>query len=225
MNRKEKLYTDQYYHVYNRGVEKRLIFLSNHDYSRFVDTLFHYLITNEKYTLTLDSTKKSAESAEAASEVVSEKGFVRPVELLAYCLKPNNFHLELKQRIDGGISRYIHRVVTSLTNYFNKKNERVGPLLQGRFKYKRIESEEQMIYVSKYIHRNPINPEEAQLTTTDNLLNYPWSSLPSYVSGQKDLLYKDSILVAFGSPNDYKQFVLENYDENQSESFKYLNLE
>lgn len=245
MNRKEKLVTGEYYHVYNRGVEKRRIFLGQKDYQRFEDLLFHYLLTDEKYSdakATADSlAKQTSQKVQSAPEAASGEtsadeqrqinhqrgrlGFLAPVALIAYVLMPNHFHLLLKQLIDRGTTNYLHRVTTSLTNYFNKKNERVGPLLQGRFKYKRIESEEQLLYGSKYIHRNPVELGQTKTATADNLLNYRWSSLPDYLSGSNGFLLKDPVLGTFASPGKYRQFVFEDYDEKQTASLDVLRLD
>lgn len=255
MNRKEKLATGEYYHVYNRGVEKRRIFLGQKDYQRFEDLLFHYLLTNEKFTVNREKNAEELRNFKSQlsgrlSEATSEEpaadgrrqdglrrgrlvnaygndvdGFKPPVALLTYILMPNHFHLLLKQLIDKGTTNYLHRIATSLTNYFNKKNERVGPLFQGAFKYKRVESEEQLLYLSKYIHRNPTESSQTKIAAVDDLLNYRWSSLPNYLSGSNDFLLKDPILGTFPSPAKYRQFVLEDYDETQTAAIDLLRLD
>lgn len=255
MNRKEKLVTGEYYHIYNRGVEKRRIFLGQNDYQRFEDILFHYILTDEKFTTNRERTaeelrKLKSRLSEATSEETSEekgndtrlqdniyrgrlgdigdttRSFQSPVAILAYVLMLNHFHLLLKQLIDKGITNYLHRIATSFTNYFNKKNERVGPLFQGAFKYKRVESEEQLIYLSKYIHRNPFESHRTKIATADDLLNYRWSSLPDYLAGDDSgLLSKDPILGNFSSPEKYRQFVLEDYDEKQAAAIDVLRLD
>mgnify|MGYP001563092996 CR=1 FL=1 len=146
MQRKEKLVKNEFYHVYNRGVEKRKIFGSDKDLLRFKRILLHYLVTDKKFT---DENPELEEIVEATLNKSLKAGFRKTVELVCYCLMPNHFHLLLKQLTENGISCYLQKVLTAYTKYFNLKNERVGPLFQGRFKAKRIETETQLIYVSK----------------------------------------------------------------------------
>lgn len=225
MNRKEKLITGECYHIYNRGVEKRLIFPAKKDYHRFLDTLFHYLTTNEKYSDTNAPHANQQRNVETAALTKYDLDFKKRVELLAYCLMPNHFHLLLKQLVDGGITKYMHRITTSFTKFFNTKTERVGPLLQGRFKYKRIESEEQLLHVSKYIHRNPLESSRTKLTAADDLINYPWSSFAAYLSEDNFFILKDPVLGTFSSPEKYGEFVLEDYDEKQIATLDVLRLD
>ncbi len=138
---------------------------------------------------------------------------------------PNHFHFLLKQLVESGITNYLHRVTTSFTNYFNLKYDRVGPLLQGAFKYKRIESEEQFVYVSKYIQRNPLELLNPQSESGSALIDYPWSSLACYVNQTEEPLFKEPILASFSSPQDYRGFVLETTDNQQEEGMRFLHLD
>lgn len=211
MNRKEKLVAGQFYHVFNRGVEKRTIFTSVKDYQRFKNTLFHYLISDKKFT-------DENPSTEALNKLNLDKalaeGFKKLVEVIAYCLMPNHFHLLLKQLTVTGITDYLHQVTTSYSRHFNLKYERVGGLLQGTFKSRRIDSEEQLIYVSKYIHRNPLDSNKLDLDWNEALA-YPWSSLGDYSKSNEELVFKDPVLASFNSPRSYLKFVSENFEEKE----------
>lgn len=230
MNRKEKLVTDQIYHVYNRGVEKRIIFTYEQDYRRFIDCSFHYLFSNERYSDAVNSMENGLRTT--LREVTSRNGasrnevedFVRPVEIIAYCLMPNHIHLLVKQLVDGGISKYIHKISTSFTNYFNLKYNRVGSLFQGPFKYKRIETEEQLHYLTKYIHRNPLEIIK-ETGSPFRLSDYPWSSLPAYLGTTEEPLLKELVLESFPSVGQYSSFVTEEEELNKIEDLKHLNLE
>lgn len=218
MNRKEKLITGQFYHVYNRGVEKRVIYSSFKDYQRFKTLIFHYLITNKKFT---DENPEITALTKVALDRSLAEGFKKKVEVLAYCLMPNHFHIMIKQLTDRGVSEYMHRVITSYTKYFNKKYDRVGPLLQGPFRYKRIESEGQLIYVSKYIHRNPIESSKNHLSW-NHVLTYRWSSLPSYQLNSEELLFKEPVLNSFTSIKSYLSFLKESFEDNQVNELREL---
>src|SRR3990172_6410842 len=154
-NRKLVFVNDEIYHVFNRGVEKRPTFINKWELKRAILTLDYYrfaklpiklskflILPNSDQTKLLESIKKDCEKL---------------VEIICFCLMPNHFHFLLKQKVDKGIPIFISNFTNSYTKYFNTRNERVGPLFQGIFKAVRIESEEQLIHVSRYIHLNPVS--------------------------------------------------------------------
>lgn len=132
------------YHIYNRGVEKRSIYLSDSDFKHFLETLEHYRTPNI-----------NKHSKKTVLKVGGNPNFPL-VEILSYCLMPNHFHLLLEQKSDNGISIFMSRVANSFTKYFNIKNERIGPLFQGTFKAVKISTDEQLVHISRYIHLNPL---------------------------------------------------------------------
>ncbi len=147
---------DGYYHIYNRGSEKRIIFLSPRDYNSFLTRL-------------KDNTKKFA------------------IDILAYCLMPNHYHLLLKQTSDTSITNCMNAIQLGFAKFFNTKYERIGPLFQGRFKAKIVENDQYLLYVSAYIHRNPIADQLDSGNSQDsrNLLErlryYEYSSYQDYL--------------------------------------------
>jgi len=127
------------------------------------------------------------------------------VDINCYSLMPNHFHFLLKQNMDGGISEFIAKLSNSYTRYYNTRNNRVGPILQGQFKAVLIENNEQLIHVSRYIHLNPLVSDLVY-----SLDNYEWSSYPEYAGLTNSNIYsKEIILDQFKSIADYKQFVLD----------------
>jgi putative transposase len=116
---------DADYHVYNRGVEYRDIFMDGRDYQRFMLQMRQYLL--------LEPT----------------------VSLLAFSLMPNHFHMMLHQSDQLGVSRFLQRLITGYVMYFNHKYRRIGPLFQGKYKASRIVGAEHLMEVSRYIHLNP----------------------------------------------------------------------
>ncbi len=189
----------QFYHIYNRGVEKRRTFDTRKDYSRFLKIMKYYQIEGPKpkfskyssQSLTLDPTKKV-------------------VEVVAYCLMPNHFHLLIKQTKEGGITEFMRKVIDSYTKYYNTKYSRVGPLFQGQFKAVFVESDEQLLHLSRYIHLNP---------TTSLLVKkideWEWSSLKEYIENN-GFCAKEDILNFFKSPQQYQQFIQDQADFLQS---------
>jgi putative transposase len=172
----------EYYHVYNRVVEKRAIFLDDEDYRVFMNLLKRHL---------------SREREPLGGRRGVYESFYGRLELQAFCLMPNHFHMLIYLNNDTtAITELLRRVCGSYTTYFNKKYERVGYLFQGVFKASRISSNEYLTYITRYIHRNPIDYN-----------NWEYSSLPSYIKGRKvDWIVPDRVCSMF-EMNEYESFV------------------
>lgn len=137
------LVTNETYHVYNRGVDKRKVFLDKADYFRFHTCL--QLFNTE------DKTGSIYELHFKKDWVASQKPLVK---IHAYCLLSNHFHLLLTQARDGGISEFMKRLSGGYTSYFNERYDRTGALFQGRFKRVHVESNEQLVYLGAYVNLN-----------------------------------------------------------------------
>lgn len=207
--RKVPLVTNNIYHIFNRGVNKGDIFFSGKDYKHFLSAAKHYLTKNSKYSYE----KSSINLNEPGSSALPALQVNKPkIEILAYCLMPNHFHFLVKQAADEGISSYMQRFINSYVHYVNIKYKRVGPLFQGPFKGVLIESDEQFLHVSRYIHLNPLASG-----LVPDLKNYPWSSYHSYIGdGEDGLSSPELILRNFKTKEDYKQFVLDQADYAKS---------
>lgn len=153
-NRTKQYTEDSYYHVYNRGVEKRVIFIDDEDYRVFMNLLKRYL-----------DQEPIKDNKGREYEWLHER-----LELLAFCLMPNHFHLLLYQVDESSITRLMRGVCTSYTTYFNKKYKRIGPLFQDRYKASHINQDNYLLHISRYIHRNPRDYE-----------NWPYSSYGYFV--------------------------------------------
>ena len=130
------------------------------------------------------------------------------ISVLVYCLMPNHYHLLINQKTDLIVSLFIQRLNLAYSMYFNKRYERVGPLFQGRFKAKLIQTDEYLLHLSRYIH---LNPREL-LPKNKALQIYIWSSYRTYLGLRHvDLLTDSSTILNYFSmtnPNrDYKKFV------------------
>lgn len=192
---------DHFYHIYNRGVEKRTIFENRRDHDRFLKTLQYYQLAGPKPRFSKFFVNKSFKP-ELAEKIV---------EIIAYCLMPNHFHLLIKQLKDRGISEFLSKLSNSYTKYYNTKHTRVGPLLQGEFKAVLIESEEQLTHVSRYVH---LNPYVSFLVKDLNF--YEWSSYGDYIGKTNNgLCNKEVVLSLFKSPQDYEKFILDHADYAQ----------
>lgn len=200
------LVTEQVYHVVNRGTAGVPIFKTKRDYTRFLETMEYY--QNEKpfprfSKFLVLSTKSRGESLSSLKKLNN-----RLIKILAFCLMPNHFHLLVLQEKDEGVSKFLSQLTNSYTRYFNTKNNRIGPLLQGKFKAVRIEDDEQLLHVTRYIHLNPYTGFVAK--TLQQLLFYPYSSLPQCLNKIKsNYIEKDMILSSFKNKNLFKKFTLD----------------
>lgn len=200
--RKIPFVTNHLYHIYNRGVERRPTFIGKGEVRRALETLQYYRFSNLPVKLS-KFLSNSDEEKEKILQNSREKGEL--VEIVAFCLMPNHFHFLLKQLKDQGISKFISNFTNSYTKYFNTKNRREGPLFQGTFKAVLIETDEQLIHLSRYIHLNPI---VAGIVEEQKLEQYIASSYPEYLGQNINVIcHKEAILGFFRSPLEYKKFV------------------
>lgn len=183
---------NSFYHIFNRGVEKRKIFLDEQDYKIFLYYLFVYI-------------KPLADVLAVYPELplrLQARNLSDEIDLVAYCLMPNHFHFLLKQNTKMGFSKLAKQITNAYTEYFNKKYKRTGSLMQGTYKSVKVKSDEQLLHLSRYIHLNPIVS-----SLVKNLDDYPWSSYKDLVAGDKKSLCKIDILVnLIGSTGKYEQF-------------------
>lgn len=208
-----------YYHIYNRGVNKRPIFKVKYEYRRFLLLLKFYNFIDYPVKFSRFMILHKDQRQEIWNRL---NNGAKHAEILAYCLMSNHFHLLLKQNTVNGISKLLANLQNSYAKYFNIKNERVGPLFQGQFKAVKIDSEEQLLHVSRYIHLNPYS--SGIVKTTDKLQKYDWSSLLEYLNKSKfSICNKDDILCNFKSEDSYKNFILNNADyQKELENIKHL---
>lgn len=217
------LVTDQIYHVLNRGVASQPIFLTKTDYLRGLAIIFYYQsqTASLRYSFFLRLPTKQRE--EILGQLKAQKKFL--VEIIGFCLMPNHFHLLLKQLEENGISLFMSNFTNSYTRYFNIKQKRIGPLFQGKFKAVRIETGEQLLHVSRYIHLNPYS--SYVIKTLNEIENYPYSSFPEYLSPEKSAnCAKEIVLHDFKDIFSYKKFVLDQADyQRKLQNLKLLALE
>lgn len=187
-----------YYHVYNRGVEKRDIFLEKQDCVVFQRYLKLYLGDPEEV--------KKIQVPRL--QVFLQNNMHDEIDLLSFSLMPNHIHFELKQKNADSIAKFMKCLMTSYVMYFNRKYKRVGPLFQGIYKAANIDNEAYLLHLSRYIH---LNPEKIQNSTIDFR---EFCSLPYYLD-QKEAswLRKEEILGYFdqtklkGKGDTYAEFV------------------
>jgi len=150
--RQNPLVNDQIYHIYNRSIAKYAIFNSNQDFDRMHQplNLYRHKSFTYKYSAFLNLT-----SGNQINIIQNLPNNDLIVEIIAYCIMPTHLHLIIKQNVDGGIVKFMARILNSYSRYFNTKHQRTGPLWSGRFKNVLIENDEQLLHMSRYIHLNP----------------------------------------------------------------------
>ena len=219
-----KVYIENgYYHIYNRGVEKRIIFKDTQDYKVFLTYLKEYLSPPPKPEDIKTIFILQGESFKGIKR--QPKNYYKEIELISYCLMPNHFHLLIKQVSKYSIEKFIRSLATRYSVFFNKKYNRVGSLFQGPYKAVLISSENYLLHLSRYIH---LNPSEY----TDDLIN-SYSSYAVYLGLRRtNWVNSDIVLNYFNKPvvkdfikvNTYKRFV-EKYKKDSRKLLGKLTLE
>lgn len=195
--RKTPLANDEYYHVYNRGVDKREIFHDRYDADRFFQSMVAFNTVNPVGSLREVYVERKNSGSTAGNDDPL-------VEIVAYCLNQNHFHLLLKQKVDGGISEFMKRLSGGYTWYFNNKYDRTGALFQGRFKSSHIDVNEYLLHVSVYISLN-FRVHKYRDKALENILS-SWDEYMGISSPQNSICSKDIILGQFKSIKAYADF-------------------
>jgi putative transposase len=203
--RKIQLVENEYYHIYNRGVDKRDVFLSDPDYLRFLQSMKEFNSIDpigslyEKYLQ-----EKKSENPNGSLASTTEAKLPGLVEIICYCLNPNHYHFILKQLAEKGIEKFMQRLGTGYTKYFNQKYKRSGSLFQGTFKSSQIKSGA-LLYLSAYVNCN------SEVHGIARAEEYRWSSYSDYLGKTEyGLCAKEVIMQEFKGGSDYRNFAEEN---------------
>lgn len=158
-----------YYHIYNRGVNKSEIFLDKQDYSVFLSYLKEYLLPKDENGLRniLSNQDISWVEKDKAIKSLNLCNFFDEISLLAFCLMINHFHLLIQQKNANAIEHFVKSLCTRYSMYFKRKYQRVGPLFQGVYKAVLITSDEQLLCLTRYIHRQTLNLQGDNLQTQE----------------------------------------------------------
>lgn len=202
----------EFYHLYNRGTEKRNIFSSRADNDRFLTLLY---LANQSGAIHLQLQGRTLK------ELSTRREGEPLVAITAYCLMPNHFHLLVRELQEGGTSKFMQKLMTGYTMYFNKKNDRSGSLFQGRFKATHVADDRYLRYLISYIHLNPvklIEPRWKEASIADRagaeryLESYTQSSYLDYLGRERPegmILTREALPEYFSSGSDFRTFVTE----------------
>ncbi len=198
----------KFYHIYNRGVDKRQIFIDDQDYSYFLHEICEFNNLTQAFNL-----KRNLDRGPTSN---SGDGFV---EINCFVLMPNHYHFIFKQTEDKGITRLMHKLGTGYAMYFNKKYKRTGSLFEGKYKTILIDTDEYLMHLSRYIHLNPvsiISPDwkdkgiKEEKKIEEYLKSYKWSSYRDYIglNSISKAVKKDFIMEYFKkSEEQYEEFI------------------
>ncbi|MEA1929689.1 MAG: transposase [Patescibacteria group bacterium] len=222
MTRRFKFAPGEYYHIYNRGNDRRSIFLSGKDRDRFLALLY---VCNSGEVLHLSDYPQTS-----LLKLLSLPRSSVLADIGAYCLMPNHFHLLVRENEEGGISRLMQKLLTAYTMYFNRKHQHTGSLFEGRFRARHVSDDRHLQYLFAYIHLNPVkvrdpdNWEKKTILDTDEavrfLNTYPYSSFLDYLGrnrGEGAIINPSAFPEYFSVPSDFSDFVQDwmSFDEEE----------
>jgi len=220
--RKFEFQTGEFYHIYNRGVDKRDVFGDEKDYVRFLRSMREF---NDLEPIGSLHIKKKLENQSGTRRGSTPCEGVEPlrkhlVEFICYCLNRNHYHFILKQLENKGISEFMKRLSGGYTGYFNQKHKRSGSLFQGTYKAIHIKTDSYLLWLSGYINGN------AEIHKISKAENWIWGSYLDYAGKRGGTLcHKETILSQFEDANEYKDLVsviIKESGERKEELKKYL---
>ena len=213
MRRKVQLSIGEYYHIYNRGTDKRTIFMEPHDYKRFIALL--YACNSMNPVNIADHFQKGR----TFSELFAVERGETLVYIIAYCLMPNHFHLLVREKSECGIQKFMQKLSTGYSMYFNSKNKRTGTLFESRFKAKHADNDEYLKYLFAYIHLNPVklidplwkeSGIQDRVAAEGYLSDYVHSSFLDWNGStrlESKILNREAAPEYFTTANDFNNFV------------------
>ena len=195
-----KFAVKEFYHIYNRGVDKKSIFMDSDDLFRFL-TCMEFFNTKDPIGSVYEHSRKKPKFGSSASKTKKLVNFV------AYCLNQNHYHFILEPLVESGVQKFMHRLATGYTNYFNEKYERSGSLFQGRYKAIHIDSNEYLLHLSVYVN---LNYKVHKNLNKEWMKKLPLSSFVEYTEKTiKSFCIKDIVLGQFKNTKEYKSFCAE----------------
>ena len=191
-----ELVKDGIYHVFNRGVDSRLIFQDEQDYNLFLYYLYIYVTPLEKVLRRYHNLPLR----------LFHKNVSKEIDIVAYCLMPDHFHLLVRQKTERGLPQFMKQLTNAYIQYFNQKNKRTGSLFEGRYKTVLVPKKE-VVHLSRFIH---LNPDVAGFSQEPE---YEWSSYKEYVDEKlASFCHTKPVLDFFPSVYAYKKFVHDQKD-------------
>jgi len=184
----------EFYHVFNRSIYRQPIFNKKRDNALFLKLMQYYQQINPPIKFSYYRRNPKKYVIDLTNKLVT---------IISYCLMPNHFHMTLRQDHDNGVRKFMQKVLNSYSHFISTKYSFLGPLFESPFKSKRVESDEQLIHLSRYHHLNPVT-----VNLVEHPKDYPYSSFKDYMSEKPVLVDPESVLINFKTTKDYEKFVL-----------------
>lgn len=220
--RKTPLVNEQIYHVYNRSVAQQPIFHNKHEYQSFLNCIDYYRFQNPPYRFSFFTRLNIKDKLTTLKNIY--ESYERLIDIYAFCIMPNHYHLLLKQLSDNGISNFIRLLQNSYAHYQNTKNKRFGALFQSPFKAVRVETDEQFIHVARYIHLNPLT--SYILKEPHELNTFQWNSWKNYISSETESLINKELLLGLIKRKNLEKFTFDQLDYQRTlNKIKHLTFE
>ena len=235
--RNVKFVTGKIYHIYNRGVDKRDIFMEDADKWRCLQGLCLFNDEKNSNNVLWQIEKSRGEvNLKILKDYIIKEGKKSLARILAYSLMPNHYHLLVEELRDGGISKFMHKFGNGYAHYFNEKYQRSGSLFEGRFKAVLVENEIYLQYLLVYI--NVINPgqlvesklKEEGIRDMETVIRavdeYPWGTHQEYSGKRGSIIIDKGVLgEIFPTPERYRDFVEQVLLDKKYQEISHLTLE
>lgn len=204
MRRKTTLSDGETYHIFSRSIANFKVFNTDDDYLRILYLIKYFQIQNPPTKFSYFIELKQVQQFGFFNYFKSiAKDQAKIVQIIAYCLMPTHLHLILKQLSPAGISEFMCNVLNSYSRYFNTKHGRKGPLWESKFQNVRVENDEQLIHLTRYLHLNPVT---ARLVEQPQ--DWQYSSYKEYINNidYPFCQYDDLLMI---KSKEYRKFVID----------------
>lgn len=207
--RKTILATGEVYHIFNRSVRGMPIFKGKQESDLFLEATEYYLQPRPPTRFSIYRVQKNKYPLTLTEKIVT---------IISFCLMPTHFHFLLKQEKEDGIRQLIQKISNSFAHFFNLKYKTSGPVFEGNFKAVRVENDEQLLHLSRYIHLNPVTDY-----LVENPEDYPFSSYRVFIREEKSPIIDSSLIMGNISSENYRKFVLDQKDyQRELDRIKHL---
>lgn len=216
-SREDIFQNGDYYHIFDKTIDGKKIFSSPKITHEFMRTFFYY--RSDKANLRYSKFKELPAAERSKREKILRFKKYFKVGIIAYCLMPNHYHFLLRQVQKNGIVTFMANILNSITRYSNLMNDRKGPIFLTQFRSKKIYTEEQLVYVVRYIHTNPY--AGSVVNNIGGLFQYPYSSIQSYMLQNNSQIDTKSVMNYFNNDRVRHRHFIENNADDQKK-YEYL---
>lgn len=215
--RKTEFVNGEYYHIFNRGIDKRVIFPQRDDFQRFFQGMELFNVVDPIGSIYESLFRKNKLGNSVSKLTVETKQSRKLVNFVCYCLNLNHYHFILQQLIDRGIEKFMHRLGVGFTKYFNQKYQRSGVLFQGPFKAVHVDSNEYLLHLSVYVNLNYKIHRLGNSRLGNSVSKSSWDEYAGVLGkNEKSFCEKDIIFNQFDTASEYKKFAEDSLETTRA---------